>query len=119
MRCSLTTRQREFFEVLERLIEERSEAPSVRELQRALGAKSPGDVVRLLASLKQRGWITYVPHKARSVAIVPDAPPGYVLPAVTEGKLRRYAADHGDTTANAVADIVSLFFDQIEGEVAA
>lgn len=119
-RCSLTKHQREAFDIIERLIEENDQAPSIREIKRALGISSTGTVMPLLVSLKERGWITWLPHKSRSIAILPDAPPGgYVLPAEVEAKVHRYAADHGDTPAGAVADIVSLFFDELEGSVAA
>lgn len=117
---SLTRSQRECFEVIERFLAERDEAPSVRELQRALGLQSPGHVTDMLKSLKERGWITYLPHKARSIVIVPKgAVPGYVLPADLDARLRDHALANGDRPADALSDIVALFFDEHEGSVAA
>jgi SOS-response transcriptional repressor LexA len=120
-RYSLTKSQRECFEVIEQLIAEKGEGPSVRELQAALGLKSPGHVTEMLASLKERGWITYLPHKARSIVVVPQggAPLGYQLPADLDARLRDHALSHGDAPDHALADIVALFFDELEGGVAA
>ncbi|WP_082788892.1 LexA family protein [Desulfolucanica intricata] len=47
-----------------------SYSPSVRELGKILGVPSPGSVYHHLDRLKQMGYITSEPNKARSIRII-------------------------------------------------
>lgn len=121
IRMSLTARQRDCFEVIQHHIENLGQAPSRRELARLLGLRSPGHVILLLTALQERGWITMLPNRARSITIVPEdaACPGHVLPPLVEAKLRAHCAASGEKPDDVVADAVALFFDEAEGRVAA
>lgn len=113
-RLGLTVRQRDCFEFIERFIAEQKHPPSRREIAKGLGIKSGGRINCLLEGLKERGWITYQPWRARSIVIVPETPPtGYVLPPELDAKLRRHCALNNEAPADVLADAVTLFLDEI------
>lgn len=58
-------------------------------------------------------------NRVRSRSCRRGGAPGYVLPAHLEVRLRDHALANGDMPADALADIVALFFDELEGSVAA
>ncbi|MEL6322546.1 MAG: repressor LexA, partial [Cyanobacteria bacterium J06626_14] len=65
----LTPRQQELFEWIERYIAEKHISPTVREQAEGMGHKSPASVQSLLNRLKEKGWITWIPRKSRSIRI--------------------------------------------------
>ncbi|MEO0490502.1 MAG: transcriptional repressor LexA [Cyanobacteria bacterium J06633_2] len=66
----LTPRQQELFEWIERYIAEKHISPTVREQAEGMGHKSPASVQSLLNRLKEKGWITWIPRKSRSIRIL-------------------------------------------------
>ena len=84
--------------------------------------KSTGRVTEVLRALQERGWITFIPGRARSITVLEKASPrtgGYDLGLALDAKLRRYCTDSGEKPEDVVADAVALFLDQAEGQVAA
>jgi SOS-response transcriptional repressor LexA len=119
-RIGLTAAQRTCFNAIERHIALFGLSPTSRELAKVMGLKSHASVYNVLVALRERGWITFLPRKNRSITIVPDAASaGYVLPAELDAMLRTHCAATGENPADVVADAVALFFDEAEGSVAA
>jgi SOS-response transcriptional repressor LexA len=112
-RQGLTNRQRDCFDFIERYISENRQSPSRRDIASALNLASLGRVNEMLAGLSERGWITVMPHKARSIAIIPDVrPTGYILPPDLDARLRQHCAGTKEDPAAVLADAVALFFDE-------
>lgn len=119
-RVGLTERQRDCFDIIERHIAQFRHAPTTREIAKAMNLKSGGRVHYLLAALQERGWIVFLPRRARSITIVPDtSASGYVLPPAIDARLRAHCAATDENPADVLADAVTLFFDEAEGSVAA
>ncbi|MET4199100.1 hypothetical protein [Bradyrhizobium sp. LA6.12] len=122
IRIGLTARQRECLELIERHQFTFKQTPTRRELAKMLGLKSPGRVVELLRGLQERGWITFLPRRARSITLLAEPTPrtgGYELPLALDAALRRYCAGTGEKPEDVVADAVALLLDEAEGQVAA
>lgn len=84
-----------------------------------MGLKSQGRVHHLLVALQERGWITFLHNKPRSIAIVPSGPAPYTLPPALEQKLLNYCALFNEEPDAILIDAVTLFLDEAEGSVAA
>jgi SOS-response transcriptional repressor LexA len=120
-RVGLTDRQLACFRAIEAHIADHRHAPSSRELAKAMGLSSPGRIHVLLVALQERGWITFLPGRARSIAILtePNAASTYTLPPKVEAALQAHCRAMGDDPAAVVADAVALMLDEAEGSVAA
>lgn len=120
-RVGLTDRQRACFTAIQSHIAVHRHSPTSRELAKAMGLSSPGRIHVLLVALRERGWITFLPGRARSVAIVPDGllAATYTLPPKLEAALQDHCRATGDDPAAVVADAVVLMLDEAEGSVAA
>lgn len=66
----LTPRQQQLFEWIERYIAEKHISPTIREQAEGMGYNSLAPVQSLLNHLKDKGWITWIPRKARSIRIL-------------------------------------------------
>ena len=66
---TLTGRQREILEVIERHTRERGYPPSVREIGEAVGLTSPSTVHTHLASLQRLGYLRRDPTKPRAIEV--------------------------------------------------
>ena len=115
-RFSLTRRQRDCFEAIERHIDLCKQSPTSRELAKAMGISCHSQVHHILKALQERGWINFISRLPRSITIVT---PSYSLPPALDAQIRAYAAENGDDPADVVADAVALFFDKDEESVAA
>lgn len=60
----------ELFTWLETYINQHQYVPSVREMAKALGYRSPSPVQRHLNALREMGWLDWIPNKARSYQIL-------------------------------------------------
>ncbi len=67
---SLTPCQQEFFYWVEDFIADKGMAPVAREIEAGLGYRSPAPVTSHLKTLKAKGYLTYIPGKARSTQIL-------------------------------------------------
>lgn len=86
------------------------------------GFKSTGRVTEILRGLQERGWITFLPGRARSITVLDKAIPrtgGYDLPLALDAQLRRYCTSTNEKPEDVVADAVALLLDEAEGRVAA
>lgn len=122
IRIGLTKSQREILDGIERHIAQFHQPPSYREIAEMFGFKSTGRVTEVLRALQERGWITFLPGRARSITVLDKASPrtgGYTLPLALDAALRRYCTDTGEKPEDVVADFVALGLDEAEGEVAA
>ncbi|MBW7968152.1 hypothetical protein [Bradyrhizobium sp. BR 10289] len=122
IRIGLTTAQREILEGIERHIAQHNQPPSYREIAKMFGFKSTGRVTEVLRALQERGWVTFIPGRARSITVLEKASPrtgGYQLPLALDAALRRYCTSTGETPQDVVADAVALFLDEADGQVAA
>ncbi|MDD1534591.1 MULTISPECIES: LexA family protein [unclassified Bradyrhizobium] len=122
IRIGLTKCQREMLEGIEAYIAQHNQPPSYREIANMFGFKSTGRVTEVLRALQERGWITFIPGRARSITVMEKVSPrtgGYDLGLALDAKLRRFCADTNQRPEDVVADAVALLLDQEEGQVAA
>jgi repressor LexA len=70
---SLTTRQREVFELIRKLIYERGYGPTVREIGEYFDIASPNGVMCHLKALEKKGIITREPNMSRAIQLTDDA----------------------------------------------
>ena len=66
---TLTARQREVLEIIERHMQLRGYPPSVREIGEAVGLTSPSTVHAHLAALQKRGYLYRDPTKPRAIEV--------------------------------------------------
>jgi repressor LexA len=66
---TLTARQREVLEIIERHMQARGYPPSVREIGEAVGLTSPSTVHAHLAALQKRGYLHRDPTKPRAIEV--------------------------------------------------
>lgn len=70
---TLTARQREILEIIERHMTERGYPPSVREIGEAVGLTSPSTVHAHLGALQRRGYLRRDPTKPRAIEVLWDS----------------------------------------------
>jgi hypothetical protein len=66
----LTERQRELYEFIAAYIGKRGVAPNYDEMRDHLGVSSKSTISEVLACLKDRGVIRWVPNRARAIQII-------------------------------------------------
>lgn len=119
-RLGITPRMRDCFDAIQEHLLRHGVAPSYDELRVALGVSSKGVVNRLVIGLRERGWITFCDHRARSIAIVGvTEPTGYQLAPKVEAALHAYCRQHGELPSAVASDAVALFLDEAAGKIAA
>jgi repressor LexA len=67
--ASLTSRQREILDVIERHLQDHGYPPSVREIGEAVGLTSPSTVHNHLATLQRLGYLRRDPTKPRAIEV--------------------------------------------------
>jgi len=93
--ATLTDRQREILDFIERQMRERGYPPSVREIGDAVGLTSPSTVHSHLSSLQRMGFLRRDPSKPRAIEVRYD--PGSGAPA--ERRPARHVPVVGDVAA--------------------
>ncbi len=78
----LTERQREIYEFIREKIEARGYGPTVREIGKGFGIKSPNGVMCHLKALETKGIILRDKKHARAIQLVNHRPPSRTLPLV-------------------------------------
>jgi SOS-response transcriptional repressor LexA len=68
-RVQPTMRQRELLAAIDRLTRKRGFAPTIRELEAELKAKSPNAIAQKLHFLRRKGWVQWEPRLARTLRI--------------------------------------------------
>jgi repressor LexA len=76
---TLTTRQREILDVIERYMQDRGYPPSVREIGEAVGLTSPSTVHNHLSTLQRLGYLRRDPTKPRAIEVRFDPSSGAQL----------------------------------------
>ena len=102
----LTKKQAELLRIIRKHIEEHGASPSLRELRDAVGNKAHGVVHKRLCALRDRGLITWEPHRARSIKLLDPSPVRDYLQSRLE-TLRAAGAPH-DRIAAVVAELADL-----------
>lgn len=72
-RHGLTSTQRKTMTFIEAFEAEHSYAPSFEEIREAMGWASKSNVHRVIARLKERGFVSLIPNSARSITILKRA----------------------------------------------
>ena len=93
--ATLTARQREILQYIERQMSERGYPPSVREIGEAVGLTSPSTVHSHLASLQRLGFLRRDPTKPRAIEVRYDPLSG----AAVERRPVRHVPLVGDVAA--------------------
>jgi repressor LexA len=70
MNTELTPKQKELFDWIGQFIDQHGFSPSVREMMRGVGLKSPAPVQARLEILKKKGLVRWVDRQTRTVRIV-------------------------------------------------
>ncbi|MCZ6898066.1 MAG: helix-turn-helix domain-containing protein [Betaproteobacteria bacterium] len=70
MKFNLTPKQKRAYDFIASYIEKEGVCPSYDEIMDYLGLKSKSNVNRIVKTLKERGWIDYIPNKARSLTLL-------------------------------------------------
>jgi repressor LexA len=72
MKSTLTDRQRAVYEFIRDKIQNRGYGPTVREISREFGIKSPNGVVCHLKALEKKGLITREPNMSRAIELTTE-----------------------------------------------
>ena len=67
---ALTPAQQELYDWLVEYIEEHRHSPSIRQMMKAMGLRSPAPVQSRLRHLQQKGWITWQEGQARTLQLL-------------------------------------------------
>lgn len=85
---ALTTAQQELYDWLVGYIREHQHSPSIRQMMKAMGLRSPAPVQSRLEHLKNKGYIDWTEGKARTIRLTQAVSPGVpILGAIAAGSL--------------------------------
>ncbi|HEY9886859.1 MAG TPA: transcriptional repressor LexA [Candidatus Obscuribacterales bacterium] len=70
---TLTEAQKELYDWLVDYIRENQHSPSIRQMMRAMGLKSPAPIQSRLEHLRKKGYIDWTEGQARTIRILQDA----------------------------------------------
>lgn len=92
----MTQRQRQAMLFIQRFIAERGYGPSGREIGEAVGTKSSGRVRALILALRERGYISFIPNRHRSITVLRPISPLYEVHVFNDAtkELEPYAPKH-------------------------
>jgi|6_EtaG_2_1085325.scaffolds.fasta_scaffold46048_4 SOS-response transcriptional repressor LexA len=128
MKHALTRRQGECLAFIKAQLKQEDVAPSYSEIQAHLGLKHRSGVHHMLKAMEARGHITRIPGAARSITVVPDAPPetsllrrirdaANVFVATQETFRRDYDTDPQSDAARSGAPRVQTAFNNLRDAV--
>jgi repressor LexA len=66
----MTKKQKETLDFIREFWADKGYAPSYDDIADAVGLRSKSGINRLISALKERGWIDYIPNKARSIRVL-------------------------------------------------
>ncbi len=72
----LTTAQQELYDWLVQYIQQNHHSPSIRQMMKAMGLKSPAPVQSRLEHLKTKGYIEWTEGRARTIRLTQAGSPG-------------------------------------------
>lgn len=67
---SLTRRQSEVLAFIRKRLKEDEVGPNYEEISKAMGMSSKSGVHRIVYALKERGFIDFIPKRARSIRVL-------------------------------------------------
>jgi len=67
----LTPKEHKTYQYIRRYLLVTGHAPTVQEIAAGIGIRSRGTIHRYVQALKQKGYISGIPHKKRSLMLVP------------------------------------------------
>tara|TARA_R110002050_G_scaffold266112_2_gene407437 strand:+ start:1410 stop:1814 length:405 start_codon:yes stop_codon:yes gene_type:complete len=71
-KMGLTPKQKQLFDFIRMYQKEKGQSPSYDEMLVGVGGKARSLITNRLKKLKERGYVDYIPHVARSVTVVGD-----------------------------------------------
>lgn len=85
---TLTEAQQELYDWLVGYIRQNQHSPSIRQMMRAMGLKSPAPVQSRLEHLKAKGYIDWTEGRARTIRLTQSTAPGVpIMGAIAAGGL--------------------------------
>lgn len=119
----VTARQQDCLTFIRTYIATHGLSPSYQEIADAMGYTSKGPIKALIDGLVERGRITVMRYRERSIAIVDNGnavvtDAGTIqLPASLHAALMAFCAEHDETPQAVVADAVALHLDGLEADL--
>lgn len=116
MSMGLTAKQRAALDFIAAYIAQHRVPPSLAEIRDHLGCRSKSWVHALLAALKERGHIDFLPRRARSITLIEhDAATAIasLLSPRPRAELAAFCAPHGEDPKSIIADAVALHLDSV------
>ncbi len=115
---SLTTAQQELYDWLVDFIGDHHHSPSIRQMMKAMGLKSPAPIQSRLRHLQQKGWIKWQEGQARTLQLIEESISGVpVLGAIAAGGLVETFDDVQETLDfNSVLQLKGLFALTVNGD---
>lgn len=109
----VTGRQKDVLDFVTSYIDNNGKSPSLTDIMEGAGIRTKARVHAILTALKDRGRITWLPHRARTLSVVVDRT--YELPPAVHDKLQRFCAAHGELPVDVLTDAVTLHIDACGG----
>lgn len=107
----LTPRQAELLAFVREQIAQHGVSPSYDEIKDKLGLRSRGNVVRIVDGLIERGALSRLPGKARSLVITSRSDAIMVSPAPeVRSAIEAYACEHRISVETACAEALRAYF---------
>ena len=70
--CNLTDAQNELYEWIKNYVRDFQHSPSIRQMMKGMGLKSPAPIQSRLKHLQEKGYISWQEGKARTLKVVED-----------------------------------------------
>ena len=114
---TLTPAQQELYDWLVNHINQNHYSPSIREMMRAMGLRSPAPIQGRLERLRDKGYVTWIEGKARTIKPLQLKKPGIVIiGAIAAGGLVEPFTDEQSTLSLPhIFDPNSYYALQVEG----
>ncbi len=115
---SLTPAQKELYDWLSDFISANHHSPSIRQMMKAMGLRSPAPIQSRLKHLQEKGWITWSEGQARTLQLLGDVFTGVpVLGSVAAGGLVEAFDDVQETLdLNSILQTKGLFALTVNGD---
>ena len=115
---ALTTAQQELYDWLVDFIGDHHHSPSIRQMMKAMGLRSPAPIQSRLRHLQQKGWIKWQEGQARTLQLIEESISGVpVLGAIAAGGLVETFDDVQETlNLDSVLQLKGLFALTVNGD---
>ncbi len=113
----LTPAQQELYDWLVNHINQNHYSPSIREMMKAMGLRSPSPVQARLERMRDKGYVTWIEGKARTIKPLQVKKPGIVIKgSIAAGSLVEPFTDEQSTLSLPhIFDPTSYYALQVEG----